>query len=131
VVGLSQNTSLLLLFVGLPFVVGGIVMTLVARRGPHVPPEHRVSEILARGELAEGQVLDLRRLGSPLDVRPMVAFRLEVHAVANSEPFSPFELVVTQAVPRHLAGRLRSGLSLPVRLSQDHSAGAVILPEDL
>ncbi len=128
---LSSGTSLVLLFFVLPVAVGGIVMTLVSRRGPQVPAENRTSALLALGELAEGQVLDLRRLGSPLDLRPMVAFRLEVHPIATSEPFPSFELVVTQAVPRHLAARLRPGLSLSVRLSRDHSAGAVVLPDDL
>jgi len=130
VLALSGGTSLLLLFLVLPVVVGGIVMTLISRSGPQVPPEHRTSALLALGELADGHVLDLRRLGSPLDMRPMVAFRLEVHPVATSDPFPTFELIVTQAVPRRLVARLHPGLLLAVRLSQDHSAGAVIVPDD-
>lgn len=130
-VALSSGTSLLLLFLVLPVAVGGIVMTLVSRSGPQVPPERRTSTLLALGELAEGHVLELRRLGSPLDAQPMVAFRLEVHPVATSEPFPPFELVVTQAVPRRLSARLHPGLALPMRLSEDHASGAVILPDNL
>ena len=127
VLALSTSSSLLVLFVLLPFVVGSVVMGVISWRAPAVPRERRTSGLLAHGEAASGLVLDLRRLGSPLDARPMVAFRLEVRA----GDATPFELIVTQPVPRRLAGRLVAGMAVGVRLSEDRAAGAVVLPDDV
>jgi hypothetical protein len=127
---LSLSTELLALFVVLPFVVGGIVMAVISARSPNVPVTHTTSGLLANGEPGRAEVLDLRRLGNFFDVRPMVAFRLQVRPGAAGEDGEPFELVVTQSVPRRVAATLQPGMVLDVRLSADHLAGAVVIPSD-
>ena len=121
---MSTGVALLLIFVVLPFVVAPIIVSLVARRSPSMPAEYRTSELLAHGEIHRAEVLEWVNRGQFLDPRPMVSVRLQVDAA------DPFELVVTQSVPRRLLGKLRAGEQLEVRLSADHRAGAVVLPED-
>jgi hypothetical protein len=129
-VALSQASGLLLLFVVLPFVVGGIVMGLVSWRSNSVAPAHRTSDLLEHGEPGRAEVLDLRTLGSFVDVRPMVAFRLSVRPGLAGEETDTFELVVTQSIPRRLAAALQPGMVLEVRLSADHTAGAIVVPAE-
>ena len=116
--------ALLLIFVVLPIVVAPIVVWVVSRRSPSLPPEYRTSELLAHGEIHRGEVLEWVNRGQFLDPRPMVSVRLRV------DDAEPFELVVTQSVPRRLLGKLRAGANVEVRLSADHRAGAVVLSED-
>jgi hypothetical protein len=130
-VALSQASGLLLLFVVLPFVVGGIVMGLLSWRSTGVAPAHRTSALLEHGEPGRAEVLDLRTLGSFVDVRPMVAFHLSVRAGREGEDSEAFELVVTQSIPRRLAAALQPGMILEVRLSDDHTAGAIVMPQEV
>jgi hypothetical protein len=125
---LSQASGLLLLFVVLPFIVGGIVMGLVSWRSQGVVPAHRISALLEHGEPGRAEVLDLRTLGSFLDARPMVAFRLAVRPGLAGEDVEAFELVVTQSVPRRVAAALQPGMVLEIRLSPDHTVGAIVMP---
>ena len=128
VLALSGATELLLLFVVLPFVVGGIVMGLVSWRSKDVEPAHRISALLEHGDPGQAEVIELRRLGTFLDVRPMVAFRLAVRAGLPGEDVDSFELVVTQSVPRRVAAALEPGMVFEVRLSSDHTHGALVMP---
>ena len=125
---LTPATELLLLFIALPFAVGAIVMGLVSWRSQGGAPVHRTSVLLEHGEPARAELLELRTLGSFVDVRPMVAFRLAVRTGPAGDDADPFELVVTQPVARRVAAALQPGMVLEVRLSADHTAGALVMP---
>ncbi len=121
---MSASTALLLLFVVLPIIAAPIVVAIVARRSPALPAGLRISELLEHGEPATAELLEWKNKGPFLfDGRPMVAFRL---AVRSSD--EPFELIITQSVPRQLVARLSRGMTLDVRVSPDHIAGAIVLP---
>ena len=118
---------LVVIFVVLPFVVAPIVIALVARRAPSVPAAHRTGALLADGEPGRGTVLGKRsHATSFVDFRPMGSLRLEVTPDAGGPPF---ELTVTQPIPRAVFTGLEEGMVLPVRFSPDRKAGAVILPQ--
>jgi hypothetical protein len=121
--GLTQGQALVLLFFVLPFLVAGVVIALVAWRSSGGPAPVRTSAILAGGQPAEAEVLALKPLGTILDMRPMVRFSLRVNPGPNEEPF---ELVVVQSLPRAAAREIRPGDVVEVRLTADHSAGAVV-----
>lgn len=123
-VAVSQSVSLLLLFVVLPFVVGAVVMSLVARRSPATRPGTRTSEILAQGQDAQAEIVDRRTAGGFLDPRPMVHFLLRL----DSADEAGVELTVTQSIPRRLLPELQPGAVVRVRLSQDRTVGAIVLP---
>jgi len=129
---LTQTGALVVLFVVLPFIVAAGVVAFVLWRSPSLPPELRTSALLAHGELSRGTLLDWRSRGLLFDPRPMVALRLAIEPdtadVSDPAGGQPFELTITQAVPRQLLGRLERGMSLEVRLSPDRTAGAVVLP---
>lgn len=118
---MSQTVALLLIFVVLPFVVAPIVVALVARRSPSLPAEYRTSELLAHGEVHRGEIVEWTNRGQFLDRRPMVSMRVRV---------GDEEMIITQSVPRRLLPKVRAGAEVDVRLSADHKAGAVVLPED-
>lgn len=120
----TQALELLVLFVLLPFVVAGGVIAFVSWRSQGGPAPVRISELLAGGEPAEGEVLAVSPLGSILDARPMLEVRLRVRTAGSS---APFDLDVTQSVPRRVASRLRQGDVVELRVSADHSAGALVL----
>ena len=123
---LSQATSLLLLFVVLPVLVGPLVVMIVSRRAPDSPGQYRTSDLLRDGEPANAELLDSQVKGTFLfDPRPMVAFRLEVHR-GDGEPF---ELTVTQSIPRAMLREFTPGMRLEIRLAADGSAGAIVLPD--
>jgi hypothetical protein len=120
---LGQSASLLVLFVALPIAVGVAVMSVMARRGPVAAPGTRTSELLATGEPADADVLELRKLGSIFDQRPMVRLRLEVHPAAGDT----FELTVVQSLPRRVVGTLTPGTRVQARLGPDHTTGAIVV----
>jgi hypothetical protein len=124
-VGLSQSTSLVLLFVVLPFVVGGLVMWAVARRAPEVPAGTRTSELLESGEPASGEIMERRLAGGFLDTRPMVHFLVQVNTSDGEE----LRLIVTQAIPRRALGGLVPGRRVGIRLSADRATGAIEVPD--
>jgi hypothetical protein len=118
----SQSQELIFLFVVLPFLVAGAVIAFVSWRWKGKPAPVRTSAILADGEPAEAEVLSVRPLGSFLEVRPMVRFALRVRAASEE----PFELEVIQSLPRGVMREFHPGDVVAVRLTADHSAGAVV-----
>jgi len=120
--GLSQNSAFLLLFVVLPVVMAPIVIALVARRSPDLPAPYRTSQLLLDGEPVRAELLEWKNKGPfLLDGRPMVAFKLQLVGEAT-------EMSITQSVPRPLIGGLKKGMILDVRVSPDRAAGAIVLP---
>lgn len=122
--GLSTTQALVVLFVLLPFALAGVVVPFVAWRHRNDPAPVRTSDILANGTRARAEIVSVRSLGTIVDLKPMVRFVLRVSA---SEGKPPFDLEVVQAIPRSLVGAYRPGDSVEVRLTPDHSAGAVVL----
>jgi hypothetical protein len=123
---MSATAQLLLLFVVLPLIVAPIVIAIVVRRAPTVPPGHLISELLENGEPAEAELIAWKNKGPfLLDGRPMVAFNLSVRSEDEA-----YQLVIVQSVPRPLIGRLVKGMTLDIRVSPDHTAGAIVLPND-
>jgi hypothetical protein len=121
---LGGQGSLLVLFVIVPVAVGVVVMAVIGRAGPSAAPGTRTSELLTNGELAEAEVLGARRLGSPLDLRPMVQLRLEVRPDSGE----PFELTVVQSMPRRALASLLPGTKVQARLGPGRAVGAVVPP---
>jgi hypothetical protein len=107
----------------LPFAVAAVVIPFVAWRSSGKPKPVRTSEILAHGIPAQAEVLSVRQLGGPLDVRPMVRFMLRV---TGGPERGPFELEVIQSLPRGVVREFRAGDMVEVRLTPDLSAGAVV-----
>lgn len=124
--GLSQVQALVILFVVLPFVLAAIVVPLVAWRSSRGPQPVLTSDILAQGLPGSAEITAVRTLGSVLELRPMVRFNLLVRAEAGGPPF---DLEVVQALPRGVIGRFRPGAVVEIRLTPDHSAGAVVWAE--
>jgi hypothetical protein len=118
----SQSQELLFLFVVLPFLVAGAVIAFVNWRWSGKPAPVRTSTILAEGEPAEAEIVSVRPLGSFLELRPMVRFLLRVRAGSDE----PFDLEVIQSLPRGAMRDFRAGEMVEVRLTPDHSAGAVV-----
>jgi hypothetical protein len=112
-----------LLFVVLPFAVAAVVIPFVAWRHAGDPKPVLTSEILAHGVPARAEILSVRQLGTIIDLRPMVRFVLRVSASAAEDPF---ELEVIQSLPRYAVRDFRPGDHIEVRLTADHSAGAVV-----
>ena len=122
---MSLGSALLLLFVVVPVVLAVAVIALVQWRAPEVPAEHLTSELLRDGTRANGTLVEWHITGqSFLDRRPMVDFRV---AVREDEP----ELSITQSVPRDVLNRMKPGMPVEVRLSEDGSAGALVLDPDV
>ena len=119
---MTQVQALVLLFVALPFVVGGGVIAFVSWRSKGDPPVTRTSTVLETGEAGDGEILALRSYGGLFDTRPMV--RLDLRVTTPSHP--PFELQVTQSLPRPYARSLRVGDRVDVRVLADRSAAAVL-----
>ena len=119
----NQTKELVFLFVVLPFLVAGLVIAFVSWRSSGGPPPVRTSTILSEGQPAEGEVLAVKPLGSFLEVRPMIRFSLRVRARDDEEPF---ELEVVQSLPRGAAREIHAGDVVEVRLTPDHSAGAIV-----
>jgi hypothetical protein len=120
----SGTAALLLLFIVLPIVVAPIVIAIVARRSPVLPPGMRISELLEHGEPGDAELLEWENKGPFLfDSRPMVAFHLSVRCDDEQ-----FELDLTQSVPRQFVAGLSKGMMLDVRVSPDRTAGAIVLP---
>jgi len=116
----SQSVALLLLFIGLPLVLAYVVARLVQWRSEPFPPELRTSAILRDGEPAEGVLNDWRSPSqSFLDRHPMVTFRVSVSGA------SPFDIEITQSVPRPILRQLERGMTVPLRLTADHAHGAI------
>lgn len=122
VVAVSQGAALLLLFVVLPLVLAAAIAWLVQSRSEPFPPELRTSNLLRDGDPAEATLLDWRSPSqSFLDRHPMITFRVAVGAGV------PFELDITQSIPRALLRSLEKGDIVDVRLSADRTAGAIVL----
>lgn len=122
VVGLSQSEELLFLFVVLPFIVAAGVLWFVSWRWKDVPTV-RTSEVLASGDVAAAEVLSVRPLGGLFDPRPMV--RLGLRVTVGDE--APFELEITQSIPRLALRDLRAGDHVEARVTPDRSTAAVVL----
>jgi hypothetical protein len=121
--GLSPTQALVVLFVVLPFAVAAVVIPFVAWRHSGDPKPVLTSEILAHGVPANAEILSVRQLGTIIDLRPMVRFVLRVTVSAAD---APFELEVIQSLPRYAVRDFRPGDRVDVRLTADHSAGAVV-----
>jgi hypothetical protein len=124
--GLSQVQALVILFVVLPFVLAAIVVPLVAWRSSNGPRPVLTSDILAHGLPGSAEITAVKTLGSVLELRPMVRFNLLVRGDGAGPPF---DLEVFQALPRGVIGRFRPGAVVEIRLTPDHSAGAVVWGE--
>ena len=120
--GLSPTQALVLLFVVLPFAVAAVVIPFVAWRHSGDPKPVLTSDILAHGIPARAEILSVRQLGTIIDLRPMVRFMLRVTVGADA----PFELEVIQSLPRYAVRDFRPGDHVEVRVTADHSAGAVV-----
>ncbi len=121
--GLSANQALVVLFVLLPFAVAAVIVPFVAWRSRNWPKPVLTSEILATGERATGEIQAVKVLGTIVDLRPMVRLNLNVSAYGGEEPF---ELEVVQSFPRSVIYGLRPGERVEMRLTPDHTAGAVV-----
>jgi hypothetical protein len=117
----SDGVALLLLFVVLPLVLAYAIARLVQSRSDPFPPERRTSVLLRDGEAAEGRLLDWRSPAqSFLDRHPMVTFHVAV------EGATPFDIDITQSVPRDVLRRLERGSLVELRLSPDRVSGAIV-----
>src|SRR5437660_262631 len=77
VVGVSQGTELVFLFVVLPFIVAALIVPLVQRRSISMPPQYRTSHLLREGVAARATLLEWKSPAqSFLDRHPMVTFRV-------------------------------------------------------
>jgi len=121
--GLSQSQALVVLFLLLPIALALVVILLVSWRTAGDPKPVLTSEILAHGLPAEGEIISVRALGGFLDLRPMVRFVLRVTALPGEDAF---ELEVIQSLPRGVISEFRRGDVVEVRLTPDHSRGAVV-----
>jgi len=122
-VAVSQALALLLLFVVLPFLVAGLVIAFVSWRSSGDPPPVRTSDVLATGEPGSAEVLTVKPMGGFLDPRPMVRMGLRIRVGASD----PFDLEVTQSIPRAHLRDIKPGETVEVRVTADHSVGAVLL----
>jgi len=120
---MTQALALLLLFVVLPFVVAGGVIAFVSWRSKGGPAPVRTSDILATGDPGEAEVLTVKAMGGFLDARPMVRMGLRVQAGGSA----PFDLEVTQSIPRGSLRDIRPGVRVEVRVTPDRSRAAVVL----
>lgn len=123
VLAASQAVALLFLFVVLPFFVGGAVLWFVSWRWRGAAPPLRTSDVLASGDAASAEVLSVKPVGGFFDVRPMV--RLDLRVTADDD--APFDVQVTQSIPRVLLSDLRVGDHVEVRVTRDRTAAAVVL----
>jgi hypothetical protein len=121
--GLSETQALVVLFVFLPFALALVIIPLVGWMSRNTPRPVLTSEILANGLEGQAEILAVRNMGTIVDVRPMVRFQLRVMPDAGP---GVFDLEVVQAIPRQLVGELRVGDTVEVRLTADHSAGAIV-----
>ena len=121
---MTQVQALVILFVILPFAVAGGVIWFVTWRSSGDPPPIRTSEVLARGEPGEAEVLAVRSFGGLLDTRPMVRLDLRITTAGRSA----FDLQVTQSFPRAYARTLGPGDHVEVRVTADGAAAAVVPP---
>ena len=121
--GLPQGQALVLLFLVLPVALAVVVILFVSWRTSGDPKPVLTSEILAHGLPGEGEILSVKALGGILDIRPMVKFVLRVTAAPDEDPF---ELEVIQSLPRGVISEFRRGDIVEVRLTPDHSRGAVV-----
>jgi hypothetical protein len=124
--GITQDQALVFLFVVLPFLVAVPVIYFVGWRWKGKPAPIRTSAILEHGDPAHATVLAIKPLGGFLDSRPMIRFSLRVTAGGGEEPF---DLEVTQSMPRAVSREIRVGETIDVRVTPDHSAGAVVWSE--
>lgn len=119
---LTTTVALVLLFVVLPFVVAGGVIAFVSWRSDRGAPPVRTSDVLRDGEPVTAEVLSVRNLGTVLDVRPMVRVRIRISPGGDS----PYELDVTQSVPRSGVRQIRVGDRVEARVLADRSAAALV-----
>jgi hypothetical protein len=107
----------------LPFAAAALVIPFVAWRSRNWPKPMLTRDILATGERAQGEILSVRNMGTIVDLRPMVKVLVNVSAPDSDQPF---ELEVVQSFPRSVIYGLRPGEKVEVRLSPDHTAGAIV-----
>ena len=125
-VAITQAQGLVLLFVVLPFLVAGPVIAFVSWRWRGRPAPVRTSTILAEGDPAEAEVLAIKPMGGFLDTRPMIRFSLRIRPGAGEDPF---DLLVTQSMPRAVAREIRVGETVDVRVTRDHANAAIVWGE--
>ena len=122
---MGLTLTLLLLFVVAPFLVAALVIGVIAwtSRNEEVPV--RTSTVLRTGEREWAEIIRVRNLGSPLDLRPMVEVTLRI----AGSPGDAQDVVVTQAIPRRAVRTLRPGRQVELRVLAERSAAAIILPD--
>jgi len=123
VLAITQVQALVVLFVVLPFAVAAGVIWFVSWRSKGDAPPVRTSAILATGAPGDAEVLAIRAFGGLLDTRPMVRLDLRISTGGRA----PFDLQVTQSLPRPFARGLRVGDRVEVRVLAD-GTGAAIIP---
>lgn len=119
---ITTTVALLLLFVVLPFIVAGGVIAYISWRSDGGVPPVRTSDVLRDGDPVTAEVLSMRNLGTVLDVRPMIRVRIRI----SPDGESPYELDVTQSVPRSGAREIRVGDRVKARVLADRSAAALV-----
>ena len=113
---------MVVLFILLPIVAAVIIVPILVWWLSKGPRPMLTSELLAQGIPAEGRIVRIRSLGSMFDARPMLRVSLQVTEASSGEPF---DLDVVQSFPRSMVGVFRPGDIVNVRLSEDHSMGAI------
>ena len=121
--GLSQTQALVVLFVVLPLALAAVIVPLAVWRLSRGPKPVLTSEILDHGLPGEAEIISVRPLGSFLEFRPMVRFVLRVSADSGGVP-SSWKWFSRCRVP--VMSNFRPGGMVEVRLTPDHSRGAVV-----
>jgi hypothetical protein len=114
--------ELLLIFVALPLLLVFPVIWFVSWRTKDQAPPVLISDVLATGETAQAEITAVKNFGGFLQTRPMVRFSLRIQGADG-----PFELDVTQSVPRTRLRDLHRGATVAVRVTPDHGAAALVL----
>ena len=120
---MSQGLLLILLFLVLPFLVAGGVIAFISWRSDGGPPPVRTSDVLATGDVGQAEVLAVKNMGGFMDPRPMIRVSLRV----TMSEGAPFDLEVTQSIPRPFLGDVAPGNVTEVRVTPDRQTGAIVL----
>ncbi len=127
VLAITQALALVLLFVVLPFGVAAAVIAYVSWRSGRGPAPVRTSQILATGDPGHAEVLTIKSMGGFLDPRPMVRLGLRITDIRGE---APFDVEVTQSLPRASLRDLHAGDVVEVRVTADRTHAAVVLGAD-
>jgi hypothetical protein len=121
---MSQGLELLLLFLVLPFLVAGAVIWYISWRSRDEPPPVRTSDVLATGDVGRAEILAVKSMGGFLDTRPMVRVDLRITMDGGD---APFDLQVTQSIPRYALRDVAEGNVTEVRVTPDRQHAAIVL----